>query len=125
MLGNTSKMGGAPGQVECLFGNYTGNSSGNLVRAVGDDSITSVNITATGAYTITLKGVGAHYLGTWIALQGTAGTQLQAQTVEYNASAKTIKFEVSNSTTGSLVNLATTQSAFIQVCFVRNKRTST
>lgn len=117
MAGNSDLLRAYGKDVEVHVGTVTGNGANDGVVATGKSSIASLDQTATGKYTLTLKERGNSILGVHLSVQGATGAAAakMARAVTINQAAKTITVEVVDLATPSLADLATTDTLHVMV----------
>lgn len=110
MAGNSDLLRAYGKDVEVQVGTITGNGANDGVVATGTASLESLEHTATGKYTLTLKERGSSILGVHLSVQGATGASEAklARAVTINQTAKTITVEVADLASPSLQDLATT-----------------
>lgn len=117
MAGNSDLLRAYGKDVEVHVGTVTGNAAADGVVATGTSSLASLDWTATGKYTLTLKERGNSILGVHLSVQGATGAAAakMARAVTINQAAKTITVEVVDLATPSLADLATTDTLHVMV----------
>ncbi len=107
--------------VEFQVGTVTGNGANDGVVATGTLSITSLEHTATGKYTLTLKERGNKILYAGFSVQGptAAANHFHAVPVTINQAAKTITLEVAD-LDKSLSDLTTSHTLHVLVATSRS-----
>jgi hypothetical protein len=117
MAGNSDWTRAYGKDVEFHVGTVTGNGANDGVVATGKPSIVSLDQTATGKYTLTLKERGNSILGVHLSVQGATGASETkvARAVTINQTAKTVTLEVVDVATPTLQDLATTDTLHVLV----------